>query len=113
MRSYLFVFAFLATFPAFSAPGIGTGKVTGLIPYTHGTDEMFFVKIENISGTPACNVSSRFTMTSAYPAYKGTYSAILAALMSGMEVKATGHGTCNNSSNSEDLRYICLGETPC
>jgi len=103
----------LISFAAFSDPGVGTGKVTGIIPYKNGSDEMFFIKTENISNSPSCNVTSRFTMTSADPAFKGTYSAVLAALMSGMEVKATGHGTCNNYSNSEDLWYICLGDTPC
>ena len=111
MKYTLLLFSLLISSVAFG--GVGTGKVTGIIPYSSGTDEMFFIKLENISSTPACNGTSRFTMKSTHPAYKGTYSAVLAALMSGMTVRATGKGTCNNFSNSEDLMYICLGVTPC
>lgn len=109
----LTLLSLLFTLPTIAEPGIGTGKVTGYIPYNSGTEEMFFIKIENISGTPNCNTTSRFTMKSSDPKFKGTRAAVLAALMSGMKVRATGHGTCNNLSNSEDLRYICLGDTPC
>jgi len=113
MKYIALILIFSISFTAFSSPGIGTGKVTGIIPYKNGSNEMFFIKIENVSNSPSCNDTSRFTMTSADPSFKGTYSAVLAALMSGMEVRATGLGTCNNFSNSEDLHYICLGDTPC
>jgi hypothetical protein len=111
MKPAIFLFTMLISTVAFA--GIGTGKITGIIPYSSGGNEMFFIKVENLSDTPTCNVTTRFTMKSDNPAYKGTYAAVLAALMSGMTVKATGHNTCNNFSNSEDLRYICLGNTPC
>lgn len=107
------VVAFLLSIPFFSFAGTGTGKVIGYIPFSSGSEEVFFIKVENLSNSPDCNNSSRFTMKSSDPKFKATQAAVLAALMSGMEVRATGLGTCNHFSNSEDLQYICLGNIPC
>ncbi|HEC19154.1 MAG TPA: hypothetical protein ENI97_07385 [Gammaproteobacteria bacterium] len=98
---------------AFAEVGYGTGKITGYLPYSYGQEEMFFIKMENFTGTPACNVTYRLTMKSSNPRFKATQAAVLSAFIAGIPVRATGLGTCNNFSNSEDLKYVCLGDIPC
>lgn len=113
MHKFIIIILLLFSASAFAQSGLATGKVIGYIPYSQGVEEMFFINIENLSNTPSCNTTLRLTMKSNNPRYKATQAAVLAALMSGMKVKAKGNGTCNNIGNSEDLRLICLGDTPC
>lgn len=97
-----------------SLAGTATGKVTGYIPYSTGSSEIIFVQVENHVNSPTCNSTSRFTMLSTNPKFKSTNAALLAAFMSGTQIKAMGLDTCKNYSNSEDLNYVCLGGTiPC
>lgn len=103
----------LSLFSIASFGGTATGKVVGFIPYSSGSEEMFFIKVENISAPVSCNTTSRFTMKSSNPRFKSTQATVLAALMAGTQVTANGLGSCNSWSNSEDLDYICLGAIPC
>jgi len=93
--------------------GTAKGKVTGYIPYSTGSQEIIFVQVQNHLDSPDCNVTTRFTMTSNNPKFKSTNSALLAAYISGTQITAKGLGTCNNFGNSEDLKYICMGDIPC
>lgn len=93
--------------------GVGTGKVTGYLPYSSGLNEMFFIRVENISGAPTCNATARFVMKSDNPKFKSTNSAVLAAFMAGTAIIVNGLDTCNNFSNAEDINYVCLGDIPC
>ena len=105
----------ILTFPVITLAevGYGTGKITGYLPYSYGAEEMFFIKMEIFSGTPACNVTGRLTMKSSNARFKATQAAVLAAFLAGIPVRATGLGTCENFVNSEDLKYVCLGDIPC
>ena len=93
--------------------GTATGVVTGYIPYSSGSEALFFIKVTNHTNGPACNVTGRFTMTSANAKYQSTNVAIIAALAAGTNIIAKGYDTCNNWSNAEDLNYICFGDIPC
>ena len=112
MKKYSLVAAFLLA-PCLVSAGAGTGKVLGYIPYSTGGQELFFIKMEQQLDIPACNTSQRLTMPASDPRFKSTQAAVLAALMAGTPVVAKGKGTCNNFGNSEDLDYVCLGNTPC
>ena len=93
--------------------GSAIGKTTGYFPYSKGNEELIFVKVENYTNVPACNVTSRFTMASSNPKFQSINSALLSAFISGIKVKIKGYSTCDNFSNSEDIKYICLGDIPC
>lgn len=112
MNKFIFLLA-LITISSTAIAGNATGKIIGFIPYAQGTEEIFFINVENLTGTPSCNNSLRFTMKGSDPKFKATQAAVLAAFMAGTQVIAKGAGTCNNFGNSEDLNYICLGYTPC
>lgn len=90
-----------------------TGKIIGYIPYTLGSEEMFFIKLDKNDNAEQCNTYGRFTMTSSNPRFKSTQAAVLAAFMAKTEVTVRGLGSCNNSQGSEDMNYICLGVIPC
>jgi hypothetical protein len=92
------------------------GRVLGFMPFSSGTTEMFFIKMEiiqNAPQTPACNTTERFTMTSTNTRYKQTFAAILSAYHAESPVRVYGAGTCNNWSNAEDIAYICVGDISC
>lgn len=96
------------------ASGSGTGSILGYIPSTTGSAQEFFVvSTSAITGTPSCNTSSRFALSSADPKYKSTLASVMAAFYSGAQVHIVGNGTCNVFSNAEDIAYICFGSIPC
>lgn len=99
--------------PSLAVAGTGSGKIVGYIPYSTATKEMFFIKVETLGNTPACNTTARFAMRDDNLRYKMTQAAALAAFMSGTKVTVRGLGTCNAAGNSEDISYMCLGTTPC
>lgn len=112
MRFRFFLFLLVAVSPfAFSAAA--QDRVLGLLPFSSGTNEMFFAKMETLQTTPACNTSGRFTMVSTNARYKQTFAALLAAYHAGTYVRVYGTGTCNNWSNSEDIAYVCFGDIQC
>lgn len=92
----------------------GTGKITGLVPYTVSGTEVLFIKIENTSSdTPACNWSQRYAIKSTSPHFKYTQSVALAAFMSGTPVLIRGANNCDVYDNAETFSYLCIGTTPC
>lgn len=105
-------FVFIALLPVLSVAGDASGKITGYIPYSTGGEDIFFIRVQNTNGA-ACNTTSRYTMNSSNQKFEGTRAAVMAAYLAGVSVRVKGLGTCNNFSNSEDMRYICLGDTPC
>ena len=94
--------------------GTGTGKITGVLPYTKSNGEkLFFVKVEQKVDSPACNVTNRFVLSDTNPSFNTTVSAALAAYHAKSNVKIKGKGACNYWSNSEDVTYICFGDIAC
>jgi hypothetical protein len=95
-----------------ASAGEGAGRITGLIPFAT-TEEVFFIKVETASNLPSCNSSQRFVLRSSAINFKTNVASLLAAYHAGTVVRIIGGGTCNTWSNSEDVAYICFGETPC
>ena len=95
------------------AGGTATGRILGVIPYSTSTEEVLIIKVENLSGTPACNTTSQFAITESHPRYKNTHAAALAAYMGGITITVKGHGVCTSRPNAEDMDYMCLGNTSC
>ena len=65
-----------------------------------------------LSGTPACNTTSRFVADVRTKAGKSFLDTLNAAKQSGLSVRADGSNTCTISSDAEDLRSIKLSGTP-
>lgn len=107
-----------ATVPLYSTALAATaqGRVLAIMPLSLNNDELFFIKVETMQSspaTPACNTTGRFTMLSTSARYKPTFAVLLAAYHAQTPIWVYGAGTCNNWSNSEDIAYICSGETSC
>lgn len=94
---------------------IGSGKITGFVPYKVGDVEFLFVKVENTpSDTPQCNGTHRYVMkNSGNPHFKYVQSVVLTAFMAGIPVQLIGNGTCDAYDNSETLWFMCVGNTSC
>ena len=96
------------------ANGLGTGRITGWAPSTSGGNPEFVVlSVETITGTPPCNTTARFSISSTDPKYKTVVAGIIAAFHAGTPVRVFGLGTCNVWSNAEDVTYICFGNVAC
>lgn len=112
-KPLLFYFTF--AFSMASYAGTGTGKITGIIPYASGGDEILLIKIENTSSdTPSCNTTIRFAMKNTGNLnFKSTQVAALAAMMAGSNVIIRGGNTCDAWGNAETLLYLCVGNISC
>lgn len=110
----LFFICLCFTFATISSAyaGGGAGKITGLFTATLGGNSILFISTEYQTGTPSCDVTSRFTITDSNPSYKATLAAAVSAYNTQENVSVVGLGTCNNFSNSEDMYYIVLGSIP-
>ena len=96
------------------AAGLGTGVITGYAPSTSGGAPEFIVfSVEILTGTPACNTTARFSISSTDAKYKTVVAGIMAAFHTGTPVRVVGFGTCNIWSNAEDVSYVCFGNVPC
>ena len=112
MKKLLLLVAFL--YAGFCIAGTGTGKITGVIPYTKSSGEkIFFIKVEQSVDSPSCNVTNRFVLSDTNPSFSTTVSAALAAYHAKTEVKVIAAGSCNYWSNSEDAKHICFGDIAC
>lgn len=114
MRTF-FLTALLMVFSSSVLAGSGSGKIIGIIPYSSGSEEYLFIKVENTSpDSPSCNQTQRFVMSSVNnPKFKATQSVALAAMMAGTRVVVKGNGTCDAYDNSETFIYMCVGEIAC
>lgn len=94
--------------------GTGTGKITGIIPYTKSaTEKLFFIAVESKTNSPDCNTTNRFVLSSKDQSYSEMVSAMMAAYHAKTPVKVTGKDNCDDWGNSEGIRYVCFGNIPC
>jgi len=94
--------------------GTGTGKVTGILPFSKSTGEkIFFIAMEQKVDSPSCNTTNRFVLSDTDPSYNINVSALLAAYQAGSSVKVKGKNTCTVWSNSEDVSRVCFGDIAC
>lgn len=101
----------MASFSVYA--GSGSGKIIGFIPYANGVHEIIIIKVENNSGMPTCNTTTRFAMKENNPKYQGTKSAALAAYLAGTSVVVRGENNCSAWGNAESILALCLGDIPC
>ena len=94
--------------------GTGTDTISGFIPGDpNGTAIFVFSTTTTVPGSPVCNSTQRFAISSTNPTYKDTVAAVLEAHATGTPVNAVGLGTCTVLGNAEDLNYLCVGAIPC
>jgi hypothetical protein len=112
MRVLFCVAALLGSINALASTG--SGKIIGVVPYSVGSEEILFIKVESTSSdTPACNTTHRYAIKNSSAHFNFTQSVALAAFMSGTPVLVRGKNTCDVYDNSESFTHLCIGSTPC
>ena len=104
--------AALIFFQAALANGNGTGNISGYVSYASGSTEYFFFNTSDLTGSPACNVTGRFVISSADPKFKTTVAMVISAYLAGTPVIVAGTGACGSFGNSEDVINVVVGSIP-
>jgi len=88
------------------------GNLDGYLPYSNGTKEIFFFKLDSTSAS-GCNGTNRYAIDSDHKNFKSVVSAVMASFHSKTPIRVRYEETCNTFSNAFDSSYICIGDIPC